>query len=158
MPAEMRNAIDSAIGRLATEYPDRTFAVRSSAVGEDSSLSFAGQYCSLLNVDQAELLTAYRRVLTSKYTSEAILYRIINGLDDEETPMAVIVLVMVEARISGVIATGNPANPGDITTLVHSVSGLGDNLMGGRATPYDPGNQTHGRKRSYKPSFSGPGE
>lgn len=135
MPAEIKNAIDSAIGRLATEYPGRKFAVRSSAVGEDSSLSFAGQYCSLLNVDQAELLAAYRRVLTSKYTSEAILYRIINGLDDEETPMAVIVLVMVEARISGVIATGNPANPSDITTLVHSVSGLGDSLMGGRATP-----------------------
>ncbi len=135
MPAGVKKAIDLATGRLAAEYPGRTFAVRSSAVGEDSSLSFAGQYCSLLNVDQAELLTAYRRVLTSKYTPEAILYRIINGLDDEETPMAVIVLVMVEARISGVIATGNPADPSDITTLVHSVSGLGDNLMGGRATP-----------------------
>ncbi len=63
------------------------------------------------------------------------MYRIIKGLDDEETPMAVIVLVMVDARISGVITTGNPALPDDITFLVHSVYGLGDELMAGRATP-----------------------
>lgn len=132
---ELKKEMDVAISSLAAKYPGRSFAVRSSAVGEDSSLSFAGQYCSLLNVKKDEILAAYRKVLASKFTPEAILYRIFNGFNDEETPMAVIVLVMVEARISGVVATGNPAAPDDTTTLVHSVCGLGDNLMGGRATP-----------------------
>lgn len=132
---ELEKEIVAAINSLAEQYPDKKFAVRSSAVGEDSSLSFAGQYCSLLNVRKKEILTAYRRVLASKYTPEAILYRIINGLGDEETPMAVIVLVMVEARMSGVVTTGNPSTPETSSTMVHAVSGLGDNLMAGRATP-----------------------
>lgn len=132
---ELKKEIDLAIGTLATNFPGRTFAVRSSAIGEDSSFSFAGQYCSLLNVKKDDILAAYQQVLASKFTPEAILYRILNGLDDEETPMAVIVLIMVEARVSGVVATGNPAAPDETTTLVHSVCGLGDNLMGGRATP-----------------------
>ncbi len=132
---ELQDEIDEEIRILSEQYPSSTFAVRSSAVGEDSSLSFAGQYSSLLNVKKDQVLAAFQQVLSSKFSPEAILYRIINGLDDEETPMAVIVLVMVDARISGVVATGNPAAPDDITTLVHSVCGLGDNLMGGRATP-----------------------
>jgi len=135
LPPELEQEIATAITALATKFPGQAFAVRSSAVGEDSSLSFAGQYCSLLNVQKTGIIEAYRQVLASKYSPEAILYRIIKGLDDEETPMAVIVLVMVEAQISGVIATGNPAAPDDKTILVHSVSGLGDNLMAGRATP-----------------------
>ncbi len=132
---ELEKEIHHAITTLATEYPDRTFAVRSSAVGEDSTLSFAGQYRSILQVKKNAIIDAYRQILVSKYSPEAILYRIIKGLDDEETPMAVIVLVMVEARLSGVIATGNPAAPDEPTTLVHSVAGLGDNLMAGQATP-----------------------
>ena len=132
---DLEKEIEQATGTLAAQYPDRTFAVRSSAVGEDSSLSFAGQYRSLLHVKKNEILAAYKQILVSKFSPEAILYRIIKGLDDEETPMAVIVLVMVEARLSGVIATGNPAAPDELTTLVHSVAGLGDNLMAGQATP-----------------------
>ncbi len=134
MPVDLMQEIERAISGLAAQYPGKAFAVRSSAVGEDSTLSFAGQYCSLLNIKKEELLAAYRQVLAGKYTPEAILYRIINGIDDEETPMAVIVLVMVEARISGVVATGNPAAPDSFSTLVHSVRGLGDTLMDGRAT------------------------
>ena len=134
IPAELKREIDTAISILAAEYPGRKFAVRSSAVGEDSLLSFAGQYCSILNVAKEDIIAAYRKVLAGKYTPEAILYRIINGLDDAETPMGVIVLVMVEARISGVVSTGNPAAPYDTNTLIHSVRGLGDTLMAGRAT------------------------
>ena len=135
LPTKLSNEITAATQTLAENFPGKTFAVRSSAVGEDSSLSFAGQYCSLLNVGKDQILDAYKQVLASKFSPEAILYRIIKGLDDEETPMAAIVLVMVDARLSGVIATGNPAAPDDMTTLVHSVPGLGDSLMAGRATP-----------------------
>ncbi len=117
-------------------------AVRSSAVGEDSSLSFAGLYRSQLDVDPKHILKAYRRVLASKYTPEAIFYRVIHGLNDEETPMAVIVLTMVDARLSGVVTTGDPSG----RVRVCSVPGLGDNLMGGYATPVTAEIDTSGEK------------
>ncbi len=135
LPEEVADEIAAAVTSLAAKFPDQVFAVRSSAVGEDSFLSFAGQYSSFLNIEKNEIIEAYRQVLASKYSPEAIMYRIIKGLDDEETPMAVIVLIMVDARISGVITTGNPALPDESTFLVHSVYGLGDELMAGRATP-----------------------
>ena len=45
---------------------------RSSAIGEDSELSFAGQYLSVLNVPTAGLFQAYKDVLASLYTPRAI--------------------------------------------------------------------------------------
>ena len=135
IPASLEKEILSSVKKLASEHPDSAFAVRSSAVGEDSTLSFAGQYRSLLCVPRENILDAYRQVLISKYSPSALLYRIVHGLDDEDTPMAVIVLVMVDARVSGVVTTGNPSDSADVSTLVHSVTGLGENLMGGKAVP-----------------------
>ncbi len=136
IPQEVSREIVAALDTLEAQFPARPLAVRSSAVGEDSSLSFAGQYCSLLNVGKDQVLTAYSEILAGKFSPEAILYRIVKGLDDEETPMAAIVLVMVDARLSGVIATGNPASPEQKSCWVHSVPGLGDNLMAGREMPF----------------------
>jgi len=136
IPRGLAGEIVAALEALEKEFPARAFAVRSSAVGEDSSLSFAGQYCSLLNVGKGDVLEAYREILAGKFSPEAIFYRVVKGLDDEETTMAAIVLVMVDARLSGVIATGNPADPDQKTSWVHSVPGLGDNLMAGQVMPF----------------------
>jgi phosphoenolpyruvate synthase/pyruvate phosphate dikinase len=48
------------------------FAVRSSAVGEDGSLSFAGQHQTVLNSDLDGLVAAYRQVIASKYSARAL--------------------------------------------------------------------------------------
>ena len=86
-------------------------AMRSSAVGEDTEASFAGQYITVLNVTKDNLLDAYKAVLASKYSPRAILYRLSYGLDDRDTPMGVAGIVMVDSRASGVLYTVDPSNP-----------------------------------------------
>ena len=118
---------------------DRTdaefFAVRSSAVGEDSVISFAGQYESVLDVKTDRLLKAYKEVLAGKYSAKAIYYRINAGLLDEETPMAVLVLPMINAVLSGVVTSRDPSGPTGEGVAIHYTEGLGDKLVGGRCSP-----------------------
>lgn len=112
-------------------------AVRSSAISEDGDFSFAGQYATALNVDRAELGTAYKKVLGSKYSPEALFYRISQGLGDEETAMAVLVQEMVAATSSGVLyTTGVTSNNHDQDHLhLHITRGLGEQLVSGSVTP-----------------------
>jgi pyruvate,water dikinase len=133
IPAGIEDALSVPLQDLAST--SSLFAVRSSAVGEDSSFSFAGLYRSLLHVEPNQLLAAYRGVLASKYAPEALFYRVLHGLDDDETPMAVIVSAMVNAQMSGVIISFDPAEPEGQPISVCSVTGLGDSLMSGRKTP-----------------------
>ncbi|MFZ5766950.1 MAG: PEP/pyruvate-binding domain-containing protein [Thermodesulfobacteriota bacterium] len=133
LPRRLQKEIMTAADRLAARHDCRFFAVRSSAVGEDSVLSFAGQYDSLLTVDHTAILAAYKQVLASKYSPRALSYRIRNGLFDEETPMAVLVLEMVDARCSGA-ATSVVTEKGDLSEVViHATEGLGDRLLGGKS-------------------------
>ncbi|MDA3785900.1 MAG: PEP-utilizing enzyme, partial [Deltaproteobacteria bacterium] len=110
-------------------------AMRSSAGLEDSATSFAGQYHTELHVHQGSVLTAYKRVVAGKYSPRALYYRINNGLSDLDTPMAVLVLVMVDAVASGVIYTADPADAAAQTMTIHSLWGLGELLVGGEISP-----------------------
>ena len=84
VPPEIADAIEAAAE--ATEpTPDSTFAMRSSALGEDSAgASFAGQYESLLNVRRSHLVASYLEVVASKYTPQAMQYRQQRGLRDDK--------------------------------------------------------------------------
>ncbi|MGD9365190.1 MAG: PEP/pyruvate-binding domain-containing protein [Desulfobacteraceae bacterium] len=110
-------------------------AVRSSAVGEDSRASFAGQYKTILNVGKEDLLDAYKAVLASKYSPEALVYRINYGLTDMETPMAVMVVEMIAAVASGVMYTQALDDVTSDIMEVHAVFGLGEPLVQGEITP-----------------------
>ncbi len=110
-------------------------AVRSSAVGEDSEFSFAGQYATVLDVRRDNLIAAYLDVLASKYRPEALTYRIHTGFGDEETPMAVMVLEMVDAAASGVVYTVGPTFAETDQVHIHTVRGLGEGLVSGRLIP-----------------------
>ncbi|MFW5931943.1 MAG: PEP/pyruvate-binding domain-containing protein [Desulfohalobiaceae bacterium] len=111
------------------DFQGRKLALRSSAFGEDSELSFAGQYVSLLNVDPSDWLQAYKQVLASKYSGHALSYRIRAGLPDELLSMAVLVLEMVPAQASGVVYSSDPSYPDRAGFYI--VQGLGDKLVGG---------------------------
>jgi len=110
-------------------------AVRSSATGEDGRTSFAGQYRSELGVDEANIMDAYRLVIASKYSPEALFYRINWGMTDAETPMAVMVLEMIDAAASGVVYTEDPEDTDTRRLAVHSIFGLGELLVQGEVTP-----------------------
>jgi len=138
IPEQIVQAVLAQYDRLADLHADGSprVAVRSSALHEDGLLSFAGQYHSVLGVGRDELLAAYLEVLASKYTPQALLYRIYAGLSDEEAAMAVLVLEMIDAVASGVVYTRDPAaaGGGDVL-LIYSIHGLGLPLVGGETVP-----------------------
>ncbi|MEW6532835.1 MAG: PEP/pyruvate-binding domain-containing protein [Thermodesulfobacteriota bacterium] len=141
MEANVPDSIGKELIRAYGELENRTrpgvsVAVRSSAVGEDSETSFAGQYTSVLNVTKDNLLEAYKTVVASKYSASALSYRLLHGLDDRETPMCVLILAMVDARESGVLYTADPIS-GDVRRMkINAVKGLGEALVGGEASAH----------------------
>ena len=136
MPQDLADSITAAYAALeAKTRAGVRIAVRSSAVGEDGEASFAGQYSTVLNVTGDDLLAAFKRVVASKYSPRAISYRQLMGLDDEDTPMCVIGLAMVDAQASGVMYTLDPATLDGAHVKISSLWGLGEQLVGGNATP-----------------------
>jgi len=139
MPAALEQEILDAHARLAAlcgrDADSLSVALRSSAIGEDSELSFAGQYLSVLNVPRHRLLTTYRYVLASLYTPRAISYRLLKGIVDEDMGMSVACLEMIDSVASGVMYTRHPFNAGDDRILVNAVWGLGPYAVDGIVTP-----------------------
>ncbi|MFQ3573464.1 MAG: PEP/pyruvate-binding domain-containing protein [Thermodesulfovibrionales bacterium] len=108
-------------------------AVRSSAVGEDTEATFAGQYETILNVRDKDILDAYKKVIASKYSPRSITYRLLFGLDDKDTPMAALVVEMIDAKSSGVLYTVDPAVTPRCPLKVTSIFGIGEQLVSGKA-------------------------
>jgi pyruvate,water dikinase len=136
LPPALAEAIDAAYESLAERQgTNPTVAVRSSAVGEDTEASFAGQYRSVLPVGRNALVAAYKEVLASKYDPRAILYRLRYGLTDAATPMAVAVVVLVQARASGVLYTVDAASTASGQVRIDAAPGMGENVVGGAASP-----------------------
>ncbi len=77
---------------------------------------------------------AYKQVVASKYSASALSYRLHHGVDDRETPMAVLVLKMIQPRFSGVLYTADPVGEDRETIRISAVHGLGDALVGGDAS------------------------
>lgn len=137
IPATLAQAIEEAVGSLigvqGNDVP--RLAMRSSAVAEDSDVSFAGQYTSELFVPPYVALDAYKKVLAGKYGARALTYRIRNGLADQETPMAVLVMPMVRAKAAGVVYTMDEEVKGSNTGAIYAVPGQGALLVDGSLRP-----------------------
>ena len=132
VPAAIAAAIRDTCRSLGLE-PGEGVAVRSSAVGEDSELSFAGQFESLLNVPEADVVSAWKQVVRSRFSTRAFFYRRAAGLAEVDTPMAVVVQRMVRARASGVLFTRRPDQPKSPEMLLSAVAGLGIEVSTGVA-------------------------
>jgi pyruvate,water dikinase len=136
VPKEIEAKIITALEEISREHGDGLrVSVRSSAVGEDSVASFAGQYESILNVKPDRVIDSYKAVIASKYSPRALTYRINYGLTDRDIPMAVLVLEMIDAGVSGVIYTRDPEDTSGSTLAIHSIWGLGKLLVDGSVTP-----------------------
>ncbi len=134
-PVPARVAAELEAG-AASHGGERTrFAVRSSALQEGGfEVSFAGQYRSLLNVPARGIVDAFRRVVASKYSPQAITYRLGRGLEDREVAMCCCVLTMVDAVSAGVLYSACRTEAG-VQTLVQAVRGLGLSAVDGSAVP-----------------------
>ena len=113
------------------------WAVRSSAYGEDGELSFAGLHESLLHIPAKGILKAYKQVLASLYTPEALIYRQKMGMLGEEAAMAVLCQEMIPARAGGVVHTLDVERPGKRLHGHLRLLGPGTH-RGGRQSPHRP--------------------
>lgn len=112
-----------------------SYSVRSSALGEDTQFSFAGQYASYLNVSAAQILDSYRSVVASQFTPGAMYYYLCQGLREKELAMSVACMQMIDASAAGVIYTTNPVDPDKPVLIVNAVWGLGKFVVDGTLTP-----------------------
>lgn len=115
---------------------NKTVAVRSSAVAEDSeAASYAGQQETYLFVEGAEEVC--KRVVdcwASFFSERALFYRSEKGsLGDLR--MAVVVQKMVDPKKSGVIFTVDPVKRRRDRMVVEAVRGIGEQVVSGEVTP-----------------------
>jgi pyruvate,water dikinase len=111
------------------------WAVRSSAIGEDSAeASFAGTHLTLLGVVGAEaLLAAVHRVHDSAFDDAAATYRRQHGLDPSPR-MAVVLQPMIASEVAGVMFTQNPVTGAD-ERVIEASWGLGETVVSGLVSP-----------------------
>jgi len=134
VPNELVRSIQDAVAALPGG-PSLRLAVRSSALQEGGpEMSFAGQYRSLLNIRPDGVVDAFRRVVASKYSPQAITYRLGRGYTDAEAAMCCCVLTMVDAAAAGVLYSSFPTSAGN-KTLLQAVRGLGLSAVDGSAQP-----------------------
>lgn len=135
VPQDLSDSIMKSAGELADRAAGERFAVRSSAIGEDTEFSFAGQYSSFLNVKAEQVVDKYREVVASKFSPKAIYYFLSHKMSESLLAMSVGCVEMVDAAASGVVYTKDPVNPGDGCLLINSIYGLGQYLVDGTLTP-----------------------
>jgi len=136
MPPELKTAMQEAYECLATSEKHRPFlAVRSSAIGEDLSFTFAGQYATYLNVPETELAASYKKIVASLFTARALYYYKNKGFKEEEMAMGVVVMPMISAQASGVLFSRHPEGNQNNTALINAVWGLGKYAVAGTIEP-----------------------
>jgi pyruvate,water dikinase len=127
VPEELEEAIFRGYARLAaSEGAEILVSVRSSAIGEDTDMSFAGQYATALNVPPDRLLTTYAEILASKFTPQTIFYWKEKGFNEEDIPMAVACQTMICSKASGVMYSQDPNNVNRNVVIISAKWGLGE--------------------------------
>jgi pyruvate,water dikinase len=138
LPADLAASILQAAQDLKAHLPhDFKMSVRSSATSEDSEASFAGQHATVLNVSEANLIEAYKDVVASTFSPRAIYYRRRRGYRDQDVNMSVACIVMIHAKVSGVMYTVDPNDSRHTVIMISAVWGLAaDAVEGSVATDF----------------------
>lgn len=112
-------------------------AVRSSAVGEDSTeASFAGMFDTYLGVTGAErVLAAVKACWASLFTPRALAYCRQQGIGHAELPLAVGVVELIPARASGVAFSLHPVTHKRDRVVIEGNWGWGESVVQGTAAP-----------------------
>ncbi len=90
VPQDVARAIRRSYLELCDEAGEEAcVSLRSSALGEDAAgQTFAGQFASKLNVAADDLLESYKEVVASKYSPQAMTYRLNRGIPTRTSPCA----------------------------------------------------------------------
>ncbi len=135
MPPELSRELRDSCRDIWGDNDTTLLALRSSAVGEDGDLSYAGQYLTMLGVRFSELDEAYKAVIASLYSARSLSYRSSKGVLDEHLAMAVACLEMVDSKASGVLYTRHPYDIVDENIFINAVWGLGPYAVDGIIVP-----------------------
>ena len=134
IPPGLRRQILGAAERISQGKAGNCyFAIRSSGVGEDGDLSFAGLHDTFLNAPFDELLSNYKKVLASLYNQASLEYRLRMNILSLEMAMPVLYQRMVESRVSGVLFTLDPNRPDRQESLLSGSWGSGKVVVEGDA-------------------------
>jgi len=127
--------VQAYLKRMRLAEKDITFAVRSSALSEDSAqASYAGEFETVLNVHtDEEIHNAIHTVRRSRHSERVQAYSQVKGLD-EEHEVAVVVQRMVQSDLSGILFTADPVTGSHRTMTGNFVHGLGERLVSGEVT------------------------
>ena len=127
--------VQAHVARLRHADNDMAFAIRSSALSEDSAqASFAGEFDTVLGVrTDEEVRDAIQRVRRSRQAERVRAYSQAQRLDAAHE-VAVVVQRMVQADMSGVVFTTDPVTGSRRTMTGNCVHGLGERLVSGRVT------------------------
>ncbi|MGA8944290.1 MAG: PEP/pyruvate-binding domain-containing protein [Thermoactinomyces sp.] len=130
--------IRAGLSKLRKQKEHARFAVRSSALSEDSArASFAGEFETVLDVKtDEEVLDAVYTVFQSGKSERVKVYSFVQGMD-ELHQLAVIVQLMVQPEISGVLFTADPITGSRQNMIGNYVHGLGEQLVSGEANPVE---------------------
>jgi len=125
-----REQVQAAVAALPAPW-----AVRSSAVGEDSAqASFAGQHSTVLGVTPTELFEAIAAVHASGHTDAALAYRARMNVTGAPR-MGVVIQTLLRPDISGVMFSRDPSATAREGRLIEATWGLGEALVAGLVTP-----------------------
>jgi pyruvate, water dikinase len=160
IPPDLEKVIRKALGKFNRKDSAETrWSVRSSALGEDSQLSYAGQYLTVLNVASSEVSTAYKKVVASLFSQQAIGYRKNSRIQQKEPAMAVGCARMLDPGTSGVIYSTNPNQMDQEQMVISACWGMGklvvegegksDRYIVSKKSPYSVISQYIGKKDLY---------
>jgi phosphohistidine swiveling domain-containing protein len=126
------------LARLCGNDPQAAFAVRSSALAEDSArASFAGEFETVLDVRSDEAVReAIGTVRRSRHVARVRAYGRARGAETDYD-MAVVVQRLVQPDLSGNLFSADPVTGGRYQMSGNYVHGLGDTLVSGQATPHE---------------------
>ncbi|MFW9996344.1 MAG: PEP/pyruvate-binding domain-containing protein [Candidatus Odinarchaeota archaeon] len=130
--------IQKHLAKLRKASHDISFAVRSSALAEDSATaSFGGQFETVLGVsNDKEIHDAIHRVRRSRLNERVKAYSEAKGLDTEHE-IAVVIQQLVRSDISGVLFTADPVTGRRSIMTGNFIHGYGEKLVSGEATPQE---------------------
>ncbi|MEW6735347.1 MAG: PEP/pyruvate-binding domain-containing protein, partial [Acidobacteriota bacterium] len=125
--------------KVSEIFPDtypHGFAVRSSALGEDSAEhSFAGIHRTLLGVTRDKLPRAILSCWASAFAPPAIDYRRERGLSLSQIRIAVLIQPLLIPYCAGVAFTLDPVSGNRDEIVINATYGLGEMLVSGQVEP-----------------------
>jgi pyruvate,water dikinase len=134
LPPSTWERVRAALAELRAGRSDRAFAVRSSALHEDSAqASFAGEFETVLDVrDDDAIRRAIEAVRRSRNAGRVAAYSEAQGITSDHE-VAVVVQEMIAADLAGVLFTADPVTGSHATIVGNYVHGLGEKLVSGEA-------------------------